>query len=425
MNREEMEKRLRESNERHRLLLDRALEAIWFAVYEEPIDITLPEMEIARLISKTGIIVEANKAAAKECGFEETSQLIGRHWSEFVSFEENEEFYLKFVRGNYNIRGNTTVETDIEGNISHNESSLVGNIVDGKLVSSFGVGRDITERKQVQERVEHLSLVLRAIHNVNQLIVREKDRDRLIKSVCDNLVETRGYYNAWIALLGESGKLVAHAESGLGKDFLPMVEYLKGGQLPTCGQRALKQAETVVTKDHWSDCTDCPLSSSYGGRSAATTRLEHEGKIYGLLAVFVPREMATNVEELGLFHEVARDIAFALHGIELEEKRKKAEEELRESMQRHRFLMDNSIVGVWFSVFEEPIDITLPEAEIVRLMTEREVIVEANDALAKMRGLDRGSQLTGKSWSELDSAEYNLQSCMSMEIGRASCRERV
>jgi len=153
MSRERIDKRLRESDERYRLLLDRALEEIWFTVYEEPIDITLPEMEIARLMNQTGVIVEANNAAAKGYGFDEVSQFIGRHWSEFISFEENEEFYLKFVRSNYNIRGDVSVETDGTGNISHNETSLVGNIVDGKLVSAFGVGGDVTRRVQAEEKL--------------------------------------------------------------------------------------------------------------------------------------------------------------------------------------------------------------------------------------------------------------------------------
>jgi len=267
---------------------------------------------------------------------------------------------------------------------------------------------------ELVERVEHLNLVLRAIRNVNQLIVREKDRDKLLKGACDNLVETRGYYNAWIALLDESGKLVAHAESKMGKSFLPMVERLKRGQLTVCGQRALKQTETAVTEDPVSTCTDCPLSGSYAGRSATTTRLEYEGKIYGLLSVSVPREVATDVEELGLFHELATDIAFALYNIELEAKHKEMEEELRKSNEMYRTLMDNSLDGIWFSVYEEPIDITLPEAEIIRLMVERDVIVAANDMIASIEGFDTGSQLIGKHWSEVDSVEYQLQITMAM-----------
>jgi len=190
------------------------------------------------------------------------------------------------------------------------------------------LSQNITERKRAQERVEHLSLVLRAVRNVNHLITKEKDRKKLLKGSCDNLTGTRGYYNAWIALLDESGKLTAHAESGLGKDFLPVVESLKRGQLLTCMQGALKQEEAVITEDPASACTDCPLSGSYAGRSSAIARLEYEGKVYGLLSVSAFRGTVTDVEELDLFHEVAADIAFALYNIEMEEKRKQAEEEL-------------------------------------------------------------------------------------------------
>ncbi|MCD6359139.1 MAG: GAF domain-containing protein [Dehalococcoidia bacterium] len=95
----------------------------------------------------------------------------------------------------------------------------------------------------------------------------------------------RGYASAWIALLDESGKLATYAESGLGKSFLPMVEHLKRGEMPACGQRALKQSEAVVTEDPASTCTDCPLSSNCAGRSAAGVRLEYDGEVYGLLSV--------------------------------------------------------------------------------------------------------------------------------------------
>ncbi len=203
----------------------------------------------------------------------------------------------------------------------------------GNITSYFATVKNITDSKKMEERIKHLNLVLRAIRNVNRLITKEKDREKLLKGACDNLIETRGYYNAWIALLDESGKLVAHAESGLGESFMPMVKCLKHGQLPACGQRALKQSEAVVIEDPVSTCTDCPLSSNSAGRSAATVRLEYGGKVYGLLSVSVAGEMATDVEELGLFHEVATDIALALYNIELEEQRKQAEEALKASEQ--------------------------------------------------------------------------------------------
>ncbi|MGB2727139.1 MAG: PAS domain S-box protein [Halobacteriota archaeon] len=183
---------------------------------------------------------------------------------------------------------------------------------------------------KAQAKVAHLNLILRSIRNVNQLIAMEKDRDRLLKGACERLIETRGYHNVWIALLDKSGGFVTTSEACcLGEEFLPMLERLKRGELPACGQRALSEPGIVVTQDPLSTCTDCPLTEKYDGRWAMTIRLEHDGKLYGLLCVSIPGELTADEEERALFKEVANDLAFALHSIELEEERKKAEEELK------------------------------------------------------------------------------------------------
>ena len=183
---------------------------------------------------------------------------------------------------------------------------------------------------EAQEKVAHLNAILHAIRNVNQLISKGKDRDRLLKDACENLIETRGYYNAWIALLDENRDLVTTAESGLGKDFLPMADRLKGGKLTDCGQKSLRQSEVVVTKDPLSSCTDCPLSQQYSGRGAMTIQLEHGGKLYGLFSVSIPIDFLFDEEEKSLFQGVAMDISSALNSIQLEEERKRAEETLQE-----------------------------------------------------------------------------------------------
>ena len=181
-----------------------------------------------------------------------------------------------------------------------------------------------------QEMTVHLNAILRAIRNVNQLITKEKDHDRLLTGICDKLIETRGYYNAWIALLDKSGELVTTAEAGLGKDFLPIVERLEHGELISCGQMALKQSDVLVTKDPVSTCPDCPISAMYSGRGAMTVRLEHGVKVYGLLCASIPANLTAYYEERVLFKDIARDIGFALHSIELELESKQVEEELKE-----------------------------------------------------------------------------------------------
>ena len=203
--------------------------------------------------------------------------------------------------------------------------------------------RDITERKQAEEKIKHLNLVLRAIRSVNQLITKEKNRERLLKGACNNLIETRGYHSAWIALLNEGGKLETYAEAGLGNEFLPIVEMLKKGELIVCGNKALKQQGVVTIKDPASTCPECPLIKLHPDQRAMTIRLEHDKKVYGFMSVSIPTHLADNQEEQSLFKEVAGDIAFAIHDIILDKERKKAEEKLQETHQRLKKSMDATI----------------------------------------------------------------------------------
>jgi len=277
-----------------------------------------------------GVQVYANQRVAEITGYS-VAELLKTTIKDLVhpdEFEKIMERYRKRLAGEPVPRQYETIIVRKDGQSVPIELTAAKTVWRGQPADMVII-RDITERKQAEERVKHLNAVLRAIRNVNQLIVREEDRDRLLPGVCESLIETRGYYHAWIALVDESGALVAAAEAGLGESFLPLVEQLKRGQPTYCTRRALAQADVLIIEDPLSTCSGCPLSSGHSGRGGMAVRLEHGGKIYGLLTVSAPAGLVADKEERALFEEVARDIAIALHSIELEEQRKQAEEELR------------------------------------------------------------------------------------------------
>ncbi|MBC8274159.1 MAG: PAS domain S-box protein, partial [Chloroflexi bacterium] len=302
-----------------------------------------------RIANEHGKTLYANRALLDIWGYSSLEELEAvprkqRYTPE--SYDEHRERVEKRKRGepvplSYDI---SIARSD--GQVRHLSASRGEMLWNGE--SQFQVVyQDITERKQAEEGMWHLSLVLRAIRNVNQLIARGADRDTLFKGVCENFVKTRGYYNAWIALLDESGKLVTAAEAGLGKDFLQMIERLKRGELPDCGRKALKKSGVVVIKDPPSACTDCPLAKDYSGRGGMSIRLEYGGKVYGLMTVSTPLGFLGHKEENDLFEGVAGGIAFGLHSMEQEEERSKAEEALRDSEERYRRLSGTADEGVW------------------------------------------------------------------------------
>jgi len=206
---------------------------------------------------------------------------------------------------------------------------------------------DITESKEATEKAQHLNLVLRSIRTINQLIARGTDRDSLLKEACRTLVETRGYYTAWMALLDESGKLVTAAETGMGKRFHQIVEKLKHGDVMYCGRKALAKPGVLVIKDMALECADCPVAKERAGRGGMSIRLEYGGKIYGLMTVSAPTGISTDQEEQVLFEEVAGDIAFALYSIQQEEGRRRAEEALKWSQAQYHDLYDNAPVAYY------------------------------------------------------------------------------
>jgi PAS domain S-box-containing protein len=232
-----------------------------------------------------------------------------------------------------------------DGTVFDVEISANSDVIGGKKLI-FCVCRDVTERKRAEEEMQHLNVVLRAIRNINQLIAKRVDRDSLLKGVCENLVSTRGYYNAWIALLDESGRLVTVVEAGLGKSFQRMIERLKRGELPNCGQKVLKKSGALLIGDPASACIDCPLAKDYSGRGGMSIRLEYSGKVYGLMSVSAPLGFLGRKEEQSLFEEVAGDIAFALYSMEQEEERRRAEEALQISEQNFHDSIENSPLGI-------------------------------------------------------------------------------
>jgi PAS domain S-box-containing protein len=204
------------------------------------------------------------------------------------------------------------------------------------------------ERKRGERRIGHLNTVLRTIRQVNQFISREKSRNRILQGVCDILFQTRGYQNAWIILMDKSWKILRSSQAGLDKDFLPLINRMRRGDMPDCVRKALSQSDVIAIEDPSSTCTECSFSVNYGDRGMMAVRLEHDKKIYGLLSVQAPRDSALDIEEQGLFKEIGGDIAFALHDIELEEQRKKAEDRLRESEAKARTLLENLPQRIFF-----------------------------------------------------------------------------
>ena len=262
---------------------------------------------------------------------------------------------------------------------------------EGAITGVVLVFRDVTEKREAERRTDHLNAVLRAIRKVNQLITREKDRNRLIQGACDCLVETRGFHYAWAALVDDTHNAFSVAEAGIGDKFLPLADKLERGELPPCCEKAAVQKGVIAIENPGSAC-DCPLSENCAElrSSALVACLEYQNSVYGFLVVSVPMDRVGDTEEQDLFAEVTEDIAFGLHDIELEERRNEAESSLTAREAFLDRLIEQSPVPTWISDAEGTLQRANPALRRFLNLTEEQLVGKYNvlkDPLVERQGL--------------------------------------
>ena len=252
----------------------------------------------------------------------------------------------------------------------------------GRLKDTINLLRtEIEERMLAEERVEHLNLILRAIREVNHLITKETDVQKLIDGACKRLVETRGYKDAWIFLLNRDGSFRTASEAKYGEDLEPLMDHIMMGNFTPCLKKSLDCQGSWISESTRIICDSCPLKlDSDEPRRIMACRLECHNRLYGVLTVTSLGENPPDKEESGLFEEVCDDLAFALDSIEQEKARHSASRALAESQNRYEALFENATSAI--------------------LMLEGDKIIECNTKCAEVFGGDK-KDLIGKTPYEI------------------------
>ena len=192
-------------------------------------------------------------------------------------------------------------------------------IEDGRVVQVRGAFQDITERKHANQHIEHLNRVLRTIRDVNQLIVREHDPDRLIHEACRLMVANRGYAFVLIVLTDDDDRVVAWARAGAAASTASLDNLLADGSLPPCCDRTRPGTKVVPVADQQVLCAQCPIQAGCSRTRSLCARLDHENTVFGYLAAALDHDLSVDAEELGLFTEMAGDLAYALKALKMDQ----------------------------------------------------------------------------------------------------------
>jgi two-component system cell cycle sensor histidine kinase/response regulator CckA len=273
------------------------------------------------LIEPEGKYYKTNKAFSELTGYSE-KELLDMNYQQITHPDD------------YTV-GSNAVRQLIEGRIER--ASLEkryldknGNTIDVYLTMSllkssegaplflFTQVQDITSRKLAEQRVEHLNRVLRSIRDVNQLIVRERDPQALIREACRLLVDNRGYASALIVLTDGDNGIQSWAGSGVASSSERLDTMLGCQESPPCYD-LIRAATGVITIDErYGVCSRCPISGRCTESTSLAVGLNHENTVFGYLVAALNHGMQVDEEELSLFMEMAGDIAYALNFMRME-----------------------------------------------------------------------------------------------------------
>lgn len=177
------------------------------------------------------------------------------------------------------------------------------------------------------EREQRVGRILRTVGNINQLIVRERDPQRLLRQTCEILVEGHGYSFAWIGLLEADGlTLRLAASAGLEVDAARFTMRLdQQGSAPFCAAQAIRSRAACRISPAASEetCAACPLLKAHPACASVSLPLLREEHIFGALVVeHVAGHDFFDLQELAFLEELADDLAYALENLRAAEQQR-------------------------------------------------------------------------------------------------------
>lgn len=300
------------------------------------------EPECVKVLDENCAVLEMNPAGLSMIDAESAEQVIGKSIIPMVVPQHREALRAAAEKALWGERA--TLEYEIVG------FKGVRRWLDTHIVpfydeasgrrATLSITRDVTERKQAEEKISRLNRLYSTLTGINEAIVRIRDPQRLFLEACRIAVEHGLFRMAWIGILDPDTQLVkpsAHwgAEDGFLENIkISVSDVVPEGRGPT--GTAIRMGRHLISNDIENDkymrlWRDQCLERGY--RSSAAFPLRAGAPVIGVMTFYSTDPYYFNDEEIRLLGELATDISFALEFIEKEDLRKKTEEEMSQARQ--------------------------------------------------------------------------------------------
>ncbi len=216
---------------------------------------------------------------------------------------------------------------------------------------------DISEKKRAEGKIFKANRLYFFISQVNQMIVRVKDKETLFKEACNIAVDLGKFRMAWIGMIDpETGLVLPAMFAGEEGGYLTNIKKIiavKGANEP------VGPTSTAISNNHYIVCNDIetdPLMELWraqalerGYRSMMAIPITKNGNVAGSFNFYSSQKNFFDTSEIALLTEAAGDVSFALENFDREEQRKRAEEEIKRTNERFEMVAfaTNDVIWDW------------------------------------------------------------------------------
>ncbi|MEX2198968.1 MAG: GAF domain-containing protein [Burkholderiales bacterium] len=282
----------------------------------------LERMPIACLtLDSEDCVTYANPAAERMFG-RSADEMSGRHPIALYVPEERKalvaEIFARVHRGErVNATGESLRKDGERIQIEWVLTPLYGE--DGGYFGQLAMATEVTERVRAAERLALMQNLFAALSEVNETIVRVREREELFRCVCEICVARMGLVVAYVALVDPGrGEVVPKVYAGPGSGFLGDAAFpLDPGQPMGAGvtASAVRSGRPAVANDVDADpARDAarPMRQRIGSRAAASFPLSQGGEVVGALTVHSVDPAFFDAPLVELLTRMADDLSFAL-----------------------------------------------------------------------------------------------------------------
>jgi len=330
---------LKESEERYRNFVRNATEGIYRIDFIPPVALDLPEQELIERLAQNAVVAEVNEHLARMYGLS-PSEMIGRLATDFAP-NYGERALLAVRADNFQVSDQETQDVDPAGRMVFLLENFTGVVEEGHLTHIWGMQRDITGQKRVEEALQLNTLRIKTLLEWNHMTgAGESELTHFAMEAAVHLTRsTIGY----IAFMNEEETvLTMYAWSKQAMQECAIIDKSFVYPVATTGLwgEAVRQRRAVITNDY---AAANPLKKGVPDGHVHVTR-HMNVPVFDNDRIVIVAGVGNKPTDYG--DDDVRQLTLLMSGMWTILRRRRVEEALRESEERFRSTFEQAAVGI-------------------------------------------------------------------------------